>query len=241
MRSIRKQGQGPYQLNRSHADPPTTPSTAHSRWGSFGYKPELLQQLLGEQYQLCCYSEIRPDLERLGFHIEHVENKSQHPQRTFDYKNLAACALNSVNDLSSLQMQGVEAFGGHASGKSASVDMTLFVSCHQQDCARFFAYLSDGRVVPADALTLAQQAQAQYTIDLLNLNSPYLQELRQRWRDELEELIDKHLEDGDDLMCLAGIDLIPRGSSLSQFFSMNRNLFGDIAEQVLAQHAPELL
>lgn len=241
MRPIRKVGQGPYQLNRSHAEPPTTAIAATSRWGSFGYKQQLLQTLLAEQYQLCCYSEIRPDLERLGFHIEHVENKSQHPQRTFDYENLAACALDSSNDLKSLAIRGIGAFGGHAPGKSESVDMALFVSCHQQDCARFFAYLSDGRVVPADGLSIEHVDQARYTIDLLNLNSPYLQELRQRWWDELAELIDKHLEDDDDLECLAAIDLIPRGSSLSQFFSLTRNLFGNIAEQVLAQHAPELM
>ncbi|NVL29692.1 TIGR02646 family protein, partial [Pseudomonas syringae pv. actinidiae] len=27
---------------------------------------------------MCCYSEIRPDRVGLSFHIEHVENKSQH-------------------------------------------------------------------------------------------------------------------------------------------------------------------
>ncbi|EJT4385593.1 TIGR02646 family protein, partial [Salmonella enterica] len=50
--------------------------------------------LLNEQYHLCCYSEIRADLRGLGYHIEHVENKSQQPGRTFDYQNLAASALD---------------------------------------------------------------------------------------------------------------------------------------------------
>ncbi|KPC20025.1 hypothetical protein AO286_18650 [Pseudomonas syringae] len=186
---------------------------------------------------MCCYSEIRPDRVGLSFHIEHVENKSQHPQRTFDYNNLAACALDSQSDLDVLKIQGAEVFGGHASGKSKGVDMARFVSCHMPDCSRFFAYLSDGRVVPADGLSLDEVDRAEYTIDLLNLNSPYLQDLRQSWWDELEALFEEHVDQDMSLHCLAGIDLIPVGASLSQFFSITRNFFGGIAEEVLDQEA----
>ncbi len=237
MRSVHKRGGGPYQLTRSHCSPPTTSDTSTSRWSSFGYKAQVLGCLLEEQYGLCCYSEIRPDRVGLSFHIEHVENKSQHPQRTFDYNNLAACALDSQSDLEVLKIQGAEVFGGHASGKSKGVDMARFVSCHMPDCSRFFAYLSDGRVVPADGLSLDEVDRAEYTIDLLNLNSPYLQDLRQSWWDELEALFEEHVDQDMSLHCLAGIDLIPVGASLSQFFSITRNFFGGIAEEVLDQGA----
>lgn len=237
MRSIRKRGSGPYQLARSHCSPPTTSDISTSRWSSFGYKAQVLSCLLEEQYGLCCYSEIRPDRVGLSFHIEHVENKSQHPQCTFDYNNLAACALDSQSDLEMLKIQGAEIFGGHASGKSKGVDMARFVSCHMPDCSRFFVYLSDGRAVPADGLSLDDFDRAGYTIDLLNLNSPYLQDLRQSWWDELETLFEEHVDQEMSLHCLAGIDLIPIGESLSQFFSITRNFFGDIAEAVLAQDA----
>ncbi|MGY2284557.1 retron system putative HNH endonuclease [Pseudomonas gingeri] len=240
MRTIRKRGSGPYQLTRSHSDPPSTSVTATSRWSSFGYKQEVLSYLLEEQYGLCCYSEIRPDRVGLNFHIEHVENKGQHPQRTFDYDNLAACALDS-QDLHTLNTQNNEVFGGHASGKSNSVDMPRFVSCHQPDGSRFFTYLSDGRVVPADGLSAQEEDRAQYTIDLLNLNSSYLLDLRYRWWGELEALIEEHLDQDMSLHCLAGIDLIPIGGNLSQFFSITRKLFEDVAENVLEHHAPELL
>jgi len=240
MRVIRKRVEVPFRLSHAHTNPPTTRDAASSRWGSFQYKGPVLDALLIEQYGLCCYSEIRPDRLGLGFHIEHVENKSQHPQRTFDYSNLAASALDSQNDLQSLKRQGTEVFGGHALGKSKGVNLTLFVSCHQPDCSRFFAYLSDGRVVPADGLSPQDEDRASYTINLLNLNSPYLQDLRQRWWEELETLIDEHLEDDMDLHCLAGVDLIPIGHGLSPFFSITRNLFGRIAEEVLEQDAPDL-
>lgn len=58
---------------------------------------------------------------------------------------------------------------------------------------RFFVYLSDGRVVPADELSAQNDDRARYTIDLPNLNSPYLQDLRQRWWEELEQLFEEHI------------------------------------------------
>jgi uncharacterized protein (TIGR02646 family) len=101
MRCITKQGSGGYHLNLAHGNPPLTDAQATSRWRSFRrHRQQVLQSLLDEQYHLCCYSELRADQESLGYHIEHVENKSQNPPRTFDYGNLAACALDSDNDLS---------------------------------------------------------------------------------------------------------------------------------------------
>lgn len=171
MRSITQQGTGDFHLEQAHTRPPQTPAVAHSRWQRFAHKSTLLDALKNEQYQLCCYSELRADEEGLGYHIEHIENKSQNPQRTFDYSNLAASALHSHN--LSLLNRG-EAFGGHAASKQQACDMGRFVSCHQPDCARYFAYLSDGRVIPRLKLSSTERDRAQYTIELLNLNSPYL-------------------------------------------------------------------
>lgn len=246
MRHIRKQGNGGQVLSRAHANPPQTKRTATTRWQRFEGKQEVLDFLLTEQYQLCCYSELRADQQRLGYHIEHVENKSQHPQRTFDYTNLAASALRS-DDLAPfvaaqpVVQQPQAVFGGHAPGKQQAVDMQRFVSPHQADCAGFFAYLSDGRIVPADGLDNTDADRAQYTIDLLNLNSPYLLTQRRNWWDELDRLFAEHINDDMDLRCLAGVDLLPRHQSLSPFFTLTRQFFGPIAEEVLHQDAPELL
>ena len=96
MRAITKQGTGGHHLSQSHANPPVTHAQATSRWGSFAHKAHVQQCLLDEQYQLCCYSELRADEEGLGYHIEHVENKSQNPARTFDYtKDRKSTRLNS--------------------------------------------------------------------------------------------------------------------------------------------------
>jgi uncharacterized protein (TIGR02646 family) len=241
MRPVQKRGLGPYHLNNSHANPPETANAADSRWSVFGYKQQVLGYLLEEQYALCCYSEIRPDQLGLGVHIEHVENKSQNPQRTFDYNNLAASALDSETYLLPFKRRASEVFGGHALGKSDAVDLERFVSCHQPDCSRFFAHLSDGRIVPADGLSAQDEDRALYTIDLLNLNSPFLEELRQQWWDELAALFEDHVEQDMSLHCLAGIDLIPRGKQLSPFFSITRKFFGHIAEDVLEENAPYLI
>lgn len=246
MRHIRKVGHGGCYLNQSNINPPQTNDAATSRWKSFGHKQNVIKHLLFEQYMLCCYSELRADQHGLGYHIEHVENKSQHPQRTFDYTNLAASALSSDSLISFVATQPIvnqsqPIFGGHASGKQNAVDMQRFVSPHQADCARFFAYLSDGRIVPADGLDNTDADRAQYTVDLLNLNSPYLLIQRRRWWDELDKLFDEHVAEEMDLYCLACVDLLPRNQLLSPFFSLTRQFFGPIAENVLHQEAPELL
>lgn len=237
MRVIQKQGNGGYHLNQSHANPPATAAQATSRWGGFGHKQQVLTFLLDEQYGLCCYSELRADQEGLGYHIEHVENKRQAPTRTFDYANLAASAIHS-DDLRALNAG--EAFGGHATGKQTGCDMARFVACHQFDSRRFFAYLSDGRVVPSAGLDAVEVDRARYTIDLLNLNSPFLTNRRRRWWDELDQLIQEHQVQGWSLDDLASIDLVPTNGRLSRFFSLTRQFFGQVAERVLHQQAPSL-
>jgi uncharacterized protein (TIGR02646 family) len=242
MRAITKHGNGSFYLNQANANPPQTENQATSRWHSFRHnKPSLLQTLLNEQFQLCCYSELRAGQEGLGYHIEHVENKSQNPLRTFDYSNLAASALNSTNDLPALKTQKDVVFGGHAAGKQEFVDLHRFISCHQADCQRFFAYLSDGRIVPAQSLGPQEQDRAQYTIDLLNLNSPFLVTRRRQWWNELDELFQEHIDKGWSLPELAAVDLVPTNNTLSRFFSLTRQFFGPIAEQTLQQHAPGLV
>jgi uncharacterized protein (TIGR02646 family) len=238
MRAITKQGNGGYHLNLSHANPPQTPTQATRRWSSFGHKQAVMQSLLSEQYYLCCYSELRADQEGLGYHIEHVENKSQNPSRTFDYANLAASALRS-DDLSNLNRG--EAFAGHATGKQQACDTARFISCHQPDCARYFAYLSDGRVIPSQNLDAIEQDRAQYTIDTLNLNSPYLLTRRRQWWDELDSLFQEHIAQGWSLPHLAAVDLVPVAGGLSRFFSLTRQFFGQVAEHTLQQYAPELV
>jgi uncharacterized protein (TIGR02646 family) len=233
MRAINKKRQAPDRLRGVwHNQPPQTASQARSSWGRLRDKAGIQQYLLDEQEQLCCYSELRADEEDLGYHIEHIENKSQNPQRTFDYTNLAVSAFHSesIGKVSKDQV-----FGGHAIQKSKEVDMARFVSCLDPDCQRFFRYLSDGRVCPASELSTQDREKTQYTIDLLNLNSSYLIYLRRKWWTELDDLFQQHQRQDLCLHALVRVHLLPCGTRLYRFFSLTRQFFGTLAENVL-QH-----
>lgn len=245
MRHIKKRAHYGHHLARAHANPPQTHQQATSRWGSFGYKPQLLELLIDEQYSLCCYSEVRADELCLGYHIEHVENKRGNPSRTFDASNLAASAISAANNPalgSGLSPTGIQStFGGHANGKQKSVDIGRFISPYNRDCSRFFTYLSDGRVTPSLTLTPQEKECATYTLELLNLNSPFLVVERRNWWNELDELCEAHNEEHSDILCLIQIYLVPCRGRVYPFFSLVRSYFGRLSEETLANFAPELL
>ncbi|ECE6743252.1 TIGR02646 family protein [Salmonella enterica subsp. salamae] len=240
MRHVIKTRRGTDALLTANENPPQDSDQSTRRWRNFRRdKADLMTLLLNEQYHLCCYSEIRADLRGLGYHIEHVENKSQQPGRTFDYQNLAASALDSENGLHQF---GINAFGGHSRGKQEAVDMAKFIHCHMSDCSRYFAYLSDGRIVPADGLNAQEMENAQYTIDLLNLNSGFLQTERRNYWEELEQIFDENIGNRQNLQLLLQINLVPSPDhKLHEFFSITRQFFQQKAEQVLQIHAPALI
>lgn len=227
---------GGYHLDRAHSNPPQNEQQAISRWKSFQPKVDVKNSLLADQYGLCCYSELRADLDELDYHIEHILLKSLFPDKTFDYTNMAASALSS-DDLHIHQ----DLFGGHAPGKQKDYDLNLFVSCHDADCARYFAYLSDGRVVASNSLNANDVVRAEYTINLLNLNCAFLINRRLRWFNELDELFNEHEDKNWSVDDLVSVYLIPTNQKLSQFFSLTRQFFAQKAERVLHQSAPELV
>jgi uncharacterized protein (TIGR02646 family) len=244
MRYIKKGTYVPSCLNQQHLNPPQTPKDAESRWDSRALKkckPKIVVELLREQYGLCCYSEVNLDDQCLGYHIEHVENKSQNPARTFDYLNLAASALDSKNDLTRFKTQGCENFGGHAAGKQQSVDMNLFISCFDPTVSSFFAYSSDGLVSAKLNLSPTDQTIATYTIDLLNLNSPYLVNLRRNCWLELDTVYEENISKYWCLDTLIELDITDSNQKLRSFFSLTRQFYGQRGEQVLHAKAPYLL
>lgn len=240
MRYIDKLLPMPRELVAKHAHPPQTEAEAASRWDSFKpkQKQRLLNILLGEQFHLCCYSELRADLLGLGYHIEHVQPKSKYPQRTFDYHNLAASALKSDPDLKTFKQNNLQTFGGHHKDDEYQAD--LFISSLQNGCSDYFFYVQ-GEIEPSPELSPQQRKQAEYTIKTLNLDCPYLNNLRKRKHQELEELVDEAIETQDPtkLKNLAQVLLLPNDGKLEAFFSLTRQFFGPIAEQVLQQHALE--
>lgn len=235
MRWIRKRRDGGRLLQRANEHPPRTAADAKSRWSNLD-KQLLSDALTLDQYGLCGYTELDDSRLAVGTHIEHVVPKSASPQLTFDYANLLLCALSSAE----LQRYAkADQFGGHHKG--SDYDPQLFVSPLMEGCDHYFIYASSGRVEPRSTLSAQQQAQARYTIDLLNLNAPLLVHERQQWIDELETLIAKAIDADSSLHNLAEVDLLPRNGRLSPFFTASRQRYGHLAETLLQQQAPELL
>ena len=177
MRHIAKPSgaQGPYCLAQKFAQ--GTPSDPQAAWQNFSSEctQHLINDYLGpEQYELCAYTEL--SLDELGCHIEHIKPKNKkhgYPQHTFDYQNLVASCLDS-DQLH--QFSCADRFGGHF--KLSNYDANLFISPLEPDCQRYFSYETDGRVIPASNLSTTEAQRAQYTIDALNLNAPYLKQER---------------------------------------------------------------
>jgi len=215
MRFIPKTELGSDHLNRQN-DPdkqgiPQTSAEATARWSEFGKKKQVRNKLLPQQLGLCGYTEFnindfrsKSSAKKEGCHIEHIKPKKVYPQQTFNYDNLIISVLDDLNlqqfrqdifideqpnDDNSHQLY----FGGHRKGDV--YDPALFVSPTDADCGRYFIFIEDsGEITPAPSLTDDDKAKAIYTIDLLNLNHPYLKNQRRKRMAEIIEDIDD-LED----------------------------------------------
>jgi hypothetical protein len=53
--------------------------------------------------------------------------------------------------------------------------------------------------------------------------------------------LDEHIQKGWSLAHLVQTDLLPTNGKLSRFFSLTRQFYGQVAESVLKQHAPQLV
>lgn len=241
MRYIQKKGKHNRQLDRANSrGRPQTSAQAQRRWARLN-KDTLRRQLLKEQFGLCAYSELsirafrKENQSPINGHIEHIIPKSLKPWRTFDYRNLVLSALCS-EDLAWLPKE--DYFGGHA--KLSEYDPRRFISPLQSDCRRFFVYLSEtGEIEPAFQLNHRDRGRAQYTIDLLNLNSSYLTNKRKNWMQELEEEVDRRLDNVLALTLLAEAELCHDHGELPAFHSASRQLFGNFGERIIDQTCKE--
>ncbi|MFT4928716.1 MAG: hypothetical protein ACI8WB_004836 [Phenylobacterium sp.] len=261
MRAIKKSNPGNnHNLNNAQKNNgiPASSDAATNAWSNFkDHNQSLFHKLLIEQYGLCCYTELNlADLKQthnIGSHFEHEQPKSQYPQRTFDEQNLLRSVLDST-DLS--VYRGSNRFGGHYKDNNPDLnyDEARFISPQSPGCRRYFAYLShDGRMVPKHGLETIEQDKAQYTIDLLNLNAPFLKAERARYLKEIIDEIDKLMDDEalEAMQHLAECELtlterqypeIDKSAfaQLRSFHSATLALFGAMGLNVIGQHCNEI-
>ncbi len=224
MRVIAKTELGSNVLERQNKiGRPNTAEEAKERWVAFGKKTTARNKLKHQQQGLCAYTEFNisafvslASSTQNGCHIEHIKPKSRFPTETFDYENLIVSILDA-HDLRSIKQgelsvsnQGpddkshLNYFGGHA--KLHFYDDNLFISPTDQNCGCFFAFLEEsGAMVPSPNLDDAEQEKAKYTIDLLNLNHPYLKNQRRLRMAEVRDDIDK-TDDSERIVALIELE-----------------------------------
>jgi len=209
MRVIAKTELGSNVLDRQNTrGRPSTSEEAEERWDEFGKKKVVRNKLKSEQKGLCAYTEFNISAfvslvssTQYGCHIEHIKPKSRFPNETFDYENLVVSVLDA-HDLHSIKQGKLSVitqdpddkshlnyFGGHA--KLHFYDAHLFISPTNTDCEHLFAFLEEsGAIAPSPHLDEAEQEKAKYTIDLLNLNHPYLKNQRRQRIEEVVNVLD---------------------------------------------------
>ncbi len=128
------------------------PQSRHNRT----YK-NLKTTLLKQQSHTCCYCEIALKYEHKA-HVEHLKDKANYPQETFNFSNLLVSCIYYDSC-------------GHKKGSGYFKKM---VSPMDKDCQKRFTYTARGKTIPKDEA----DGSAQKTIDLLGLNCKRLVDRR---------------------------------------------------------------
>ncbi len=203
-------------------------------WSTFKYSAGTRDSCRNEQFSLCAYSEVELSETLLGMHLDHVKPKSKFPTDTFSHTNLL---LSAIDDIKARSLTKRDVFGGHARGDR--YHPVWFIHPLKPDSHLFFHYASDGLIQPRRGLSTRDRRRAVYTIGIMNLNAPFLVNLRRRWIEEIEDEIDKLLGQTTALQYFAMVELCPTGGRLRPFHSAVRSRFGSLGEIVLAQHCPQ--
>ena len=143
-----------------------------SSWQALHCKPQLREHLMREQDHLCAYCEHKLGVSNT--HIEHIAPQSRYSEKRFDYGNLiASCdggrACASVSEQHAYIDLDTDSCG-HRKGQE--YEAALFLNpTDLPDIGDYFAFDTHSAEIKPSARAPQKAA---YTIDLLNLNSPYL-------------------------------------------------------------------
>jgi uncharacterized protein (TIGR02646 family) len=205
-------------IRHPHGIPHRLLHTKATSWSGFNAqgKQDIVASLMPAQNYLCAYCQIRLDSE-IGYHIEHVINKSIDPTLTFEWPNLVLSCTHSESIDATRMDGGVSC--GHSAGKSTwpALD-SQFIQPTEPDCERYFEYLaSDGSVQPATNLNANDTKRATYTRDLLNLNCRRLNRQRKDMLEEGFRIIRQLMSDPTALKHFLDCDLGETNHKLNSF------------------------
>lgn len=109
---------------------------------------KMREQLMKEQYYLCCYCCRQIDEENSL--NEHIRPEDHYPNETMDFMNLVASCKKDIDSC--------------GPGKKNKYDEELFVSPLDEDCEEHFIFFPNGEM-------RGVTDKGRYTVDLLSLDS----------------------------------------------------------------------
>lgn len=131
---------------------------------------QLSVSLYEAQLHYCAYCECRlkhPSTAK-NSHIEHLERRSDNPNRIFDWSNMFLSCINK---------DSCGKFKDESKPKIVFNIQDIIDPSHE-DPQDFFQYDALGRISPRDDISFSSQKRAQETIRVLNLNSARLCNIR---------------------------------------------------------------
>jgi uncharacterized protein (TIGR02646 family) len=206
----------PRQLsNRYSQGIPNDPKNA---WKKFKGKQELKDNLVTIQNGLCAYCEIRLD-DEIGRHLEHIESKSLHPAKTFEYTNIVcSCIKDSLTNNEDINPISC----GHA--KKA---LYIEIKPTDKNCEDYFSYDLFGEVIPSLNLTKEKEQRVKNTITVLNLNCKRLKRQRESAIKEGFKIIFELLENAEALNNFIDLELSTVNNKYFSFINLRRKHFGN--------------
>lgn len=127
---------------------------------------ECRDELLRTQDGVSAYTEV-PLADSAGVHIDHFRKRSLFPHLSFDW-------VNFMVDERDNPQYGAD----FKDNKVKTDDYEKIVNPADPNPERFFSYMGNGEMVPADGLSHADEAKAKFTIQIFNLNHPSLKSRR---------------------------------------------------------------
>ena len=157
----------------------------NAAWDELHCKTQLRLHLIVEQQNLCAYCER--GIDETNTHIEHIIEQSNKPALRFDYHNLiASCNGDLCNSELKKEFHPEDVHScGHKKG--SNTDIKLFLNpVTMQDIGEYFLY---DKEVCSIIASEKDSNKANYTIGLLNLDNPRLNNERHNARSALAKAI----------------------------------------------------
>ncbi len=179
-------GDVPYKLKkRQEKETPIKPKKAWTSFGRGNGKTEIRDNLYPLQKGLCVYCEEQ--LDKYGFHIEHILSKDKNHRLTFEYTNLSLSCMKKLDELEKNYGITKESRScGHSILKSENQYIEiLFIKPTEKKCNLLFSYISNGKITYSINSSDFNKLRINHTIKVLNLDCRRLERDR---REILEEI-----------------------------------------------------